>query len=65
MWAEQQHQNIIKRQHDISNNVIYATSKASDQQALKEAAQAYLVLHLSESTLPHCWKFYVVGSIID
>ena len=31
MWAEQQHQNIIVRQHEISYNVIYATRKASDQ----------------------------------
>ena len=72
---------IIEPWHEISNNVVCATSKASDQPAhtrslIRAFASRLTILwsltggltDLSESTLlklPHCWKSHVAPHIIS
>ena len=70
---------IIEPWHEISNNVVCATSKDSDQPAhtgslIRASACCLNILCLkkgctgsSESTLvkmPHCWKYYVAAHLL-
>ena len=67
---------LIEPQYEISDNVVCATNKASDQPcAYAQSDQSDLEIlsltrgctGLSESTLvkmPHCWKLHVAAQLV-